>query len=297
MIARRVVAAGLMSALLASCATSDDGGRIINGMKADYGTAPWQVFLRWQPRFGDASGCGAVLIRADWVLTARHCVQGKNTAFNETTAIEAITLSAGHLFIDGGPTADTKLVQTRRVDKVRIPETSWKVLPGNFKLGDIALLHVSQPFDLNRQTPSSRSPKTIELPPADRTFPRSGEGQISGWGLTKWAQFQSSPDSEMATQLFYAPVDILPADQCPAASGVRKPFPDALVCAWKQRDGDEANSTTCQGDSGGPLVLMEGQPVLVGIVSGAIACGPKAPVFTRVSYYIEWIQKVMAGTI
>jgi Trypsin len=178
--------------------------------------------------------CGAVLIRADWVLTARHCVEEKNTRFDAQTAIESISLSAGHLVIGTAPPEDAALRQQRRIDRVERPGPREK-LPNGVELDDIALLHVAVPFTLGVRTAGpefARSPRTIALPPDDKTFPLQGAGQISGWGATAKASYSLS--------LLYADVDILAANQCPEATALPPPFPQKLVCAWKARSAANA---------------------------------------------------------
>lgn len=52
----------------------------------------------------------------------------------------------------------------------------------------------------------------------------------------------------------------------------------------------------CAGDSGAPLFAeVDGEGVIVGITSWGVGCGrPYRPgVYTRVSYYLEWIESVV----
>ncbi|WP_287308596.1 serine protease [Mesorhizobium sp.] len=64
-------------------------------------------------------------------------------------------------------------------------------------------------------------------------------------------------------------------------------FP-GMMCAGIESGGTDP----CQGDSGGPLTKAHGKnPILVGIVSSGAGCGTTYGVYTRVSYYREWITK------
>jgi len=281
----------------AAASDSDDGGRIVNGKNAEYDTAPWQVYLEWVDQStSQGHACGAVLIRPSWVLTARHCLSNQGADFDLPTAIRNIKLSAGHLFI-GKPTsanarADEKLVQRRKIDQIHLAP-GWAITAQNFKLGDVALLHVSEPFVLNQPVGTAKSPQSITLPPATDGFPSKGPGQISGWGRTRWTAGQSSGD--LSLHLQFAQVDILPAAQCEDAAGMKPPIPEQLVCAWARQSDERKNSTTCQGDSGGPLVLLGAKPMLVGLVSGGIGCGRNAAAFSRVSHYVPWIRSIIGA--
>lgn len=84
-----------------------------------------------------------------------------------------------------------------------------------------------------------------------------------------------------------------PADECKELWSY-SPYHDTNICAGHMYGLNSA----CSGDSGGPLAQRDGdKTVLVGIVSwGQIPCAApfKPGVFTRVSYYIDWIEKHMS---
>lgn len=51
--------------------------RILNGVPGTSAQFPYYVFLEFQ-RKGQISGCGASLISDEWIITAAHCLNGKN---------------------------------------------------------------------------------------------------------------------------------------------------------------------------------------------------------------------------
>lgn len=53
--------------------------------------------------------------------------------------------------------------------------------------------------------------------------------------------------------------------------------------------------TIIQGDSGGPIQIVtdDGVSTVVGITSFGISCGSALPsVYTRVAFYINWIESI-----
>jgi len=90
----------------------------------------------------------------------------------------------------------------------------------------------------------------------------------------------------------------LPDAQCATEYGAFY-GPGALCAGTLAADGSiEAGKDSCQGDSRGPLTREEdgGGRSLVGVVSGGKGCGAGKPaVYTRVSYYADWIGAAKAA--
>lgn len=100
-------------------------------------------------------------------------------------------------------------------------------------------------------------------------------------------------DSEYSRTLLQAWVPLLPAWKCKKRYGGR--FTRRMLCAGSLSEHHRVDS--CQGDSGGPLVCQGegGHWVLTGVISWGHGCGnPFFPgVYTRVSRFLRWIDKVI----
>lgn len=73
---------------------------------------------------------------------------------------------------------------------------------------------------------------------------------------------------------------------------LRNGISQSQCCAYDP----QAKNDACQGDSGGPLQTFSSPSIgtIVGIVSFGISCGTSLPgVYTRVAYYIDWIEEIV----
>ncbi|XP_060131322.1 mast cell protease 1A [Zootoca vivipara] len=135
------------------------------------------------------------------------------------------------------------------------------------KSNDIRLLKLNSKATLNEYV------KILRLPTFNRDLPHGTPCSVAGWGLfyTDW-----SPDT-----LFETNVTIYDHREC----GELYPNIDGgKVCAGRPEEPEDSFS----GDSGGPLVCND---VAQGIVSYGNPCPPG--VYTRVAYYLPWIQETM----
>nr|CAD7423875.1 unnamed protein product [Timema monikensis] len=140
---------------------------------------------------------------------------------------------------------------------------------------DIALLQVDTPFQF------SASVQPISLPAQGEATPVGTQAVVSGWGVTV------NGGTEYSSDLLYITVNIYSDSDC--NDKYYADYGGLFVgdfCAGHAEGGIDA----CQGDSGGPLAAGG---KLVGIVSWGDQCAlPDRPgVYTRVSYYRDWIKE------
>ena len=116
------------------------------------------------------------------------------------------------------------------------------------------------------------------------------EGEISrasGFGLTT----NEGPDSDV---LLKVDLRVTSNEQC---NEFWRTVRETQICTVYST---EVGQSTCEGDSGGPLTVQgpNGNVVLVGITSYGSdrGCDADVPsVYTRVSEYQDWIQRIMSN--
>lgn len=103
--------------------------------------------------------------------------------------------------------------------------------------------------------------------------------RIAGWGTTSYG----GPASPLLRE---SKIEQVPQSFCEYVYGDNYIFP-SMLCAY------EDGTDTCQGDSGGPLfTFLNGEPVLVGVVSWGYKCAYEgAPgVYARVAVLRDFID-------
>uniref|UniRef100_UPI003AADEEE1 LOW QUALITY PROTEIN: enteropeptidase-like n=1 Tax=Centroberyx gerrardi TaxID=166262 RepID=UPI003AADEEE1 len=235
------------------------GVRVVGGVDAGKGAWPWMVSLYWRGRHV----CGASLIDSEWLVTAAHCVFGKNLHLQFWVAMFGL-----HSHSDSG----SPDVQTRRVDQIIINRHYNR----QTKQADIAMMHLQTPINFTAVV------QPVCLPRDDQQFEAGRKCFIAGWGR----------DAEQGS-----PADVLQEAQVPLVSQaqcqVQLPeynVTSSMMCAGFAEGGVDS----CQGDSGGPLLCEEDTHwILTGVTSFGIGCGrPERPgVYARVSSFISWIAQ------
>lgn len=199
--------------------------------------------------------CGGVLVDKEFIITAAHCLIELN---DEYTA-----------WIGG-----TDIKQESQFDQVLIDDILINPdYDQSISENDIAIAHLARP--------SSRM--TAEMN-TDRSNERTGkELYVGGWGVVE-------PDSTTMSDHFRQ-VKIPIASQYTCKSTMGFPAGDSsTVCAGYA----EGKLDSCIGDSGGPLYTGN---TVVGLVSFGEDCAlpNKYGVYTRVSHYVNWINKTITS--
>ncbi|XP_012993513.1 elastase-1 isoform X2 [Esox lucius] len=143
---------------------------------------------------------------------------------------------------------------------------------------DIALIKLSTPATLNSAV------QLAVLPPSGQILPNNNPCYITGWGRT-------STGGSLSNSLKQAYLPSVDYKTCSGPTWWGSTVKPTMVCA-----GGGSNAG-CQGDSGGPLNCQVGGRYYVhGVTSFVSSAGcnviRKPTVFTRVSAYTDWINKV-----
>ena len=254
-----VLCLAVASASAANLAPAFPQGRIINGVEAAPGEAPYIVSLQTSSHF-----CGGSIIDEHWVLTAAHCM-----------VYDSFEVVAGLHSRN-----DQSNVQIRKVASKAFT-ISHEQYGGGVGPFDIALIYIAEPFDLNALTRDGMTPVAKIALPSGK-YSTTGEGRLFGWGKTN--------SGSLPNVLQTLDVTIIPYSECKAAlPSSAKLHETSNICTYLSGTTDGA----CNGDSGGPLVrYTAGGVEIVGVVSwGYTPCATtKYPsVYTYTASFKDWI--------
>ncbi|XP_054570125.1 mastin-like [Eptesicus fuscus] len=234
---------------------------IVGGHDASNGKWLWQVGLWVFDPTKNQWGliCGGSLIHPQWVLTAAHCIPGRNPM-------------PQHFKVQLGRVRPSFIGSVRVARIIRHPEYSLK--EGAVGGADVALLK------LEASVRPSKLVRWISLAPKSPAFPPGTRCWVTGWG-------NIGPEEPLPPphKLQEVEVPIVADEICRQRYG--KIITDDMLCAGSRgRD-------SCQGDSGGPLVCKwKNIWFQVGVVSWGNKCGLNSfpGVYARVTSFLFWIH-------
>ncbi|XP_070539828.1 plasminogen-like [Ptychodera flava] len=237
--------------------------KIVNGTEAIPHSWPWQISLY----YNKGHSCGGSVLNDKWVITAAHCI-GLGDADN----IIIFDVMAGEHSLTASEPSNRKYL----AEELFIHHNYNPFTYDN----DIALIKVRGQIEMSDEI------SEICLPEQDAEFADGDDAYITGWGDTK-----GTGDWRVLRQ---AKAPFIDTEKCNDVDAYNGEVTETMICAGYLEGGID----TCQGDSGGPLVWQDPTNekwILAGLTSWGDGCAlPMKPgVYTKVSFFVNWINEIM----
>lgn len=215
--------------------------RVVGGGDAPSSQLPWMAAIVTHQRNGGGEAtrhfCGGSLVAPQVVLTAAHCLAGRDAGDLQ------VLLGRADLRATGGELID--------IDRALTHPLHSSLRRSN----DVALLHLA--------SPSQQTPVALIDPGQAALWRPWQQATVAGWGSQVEGSLQSPT-------LRAAAIAILPDRPCSRRSAYGSGFvPTSMLCAGTP----DGSADGCSGDSGGPLVVAADPARLVGVVSWGRGCG------------------------
>lgn len=232
--------------------------KIFRGSFAQIGEFPYNC---WLLAFGGSlNSCGCSIVTSQWVVTAAHCVEGKQMRF--------MTVYAGC----------TDRTSTENRQEAEVLQIVYNGYESSTRNNNIALLQLDKQLTFNNYV------QKIRIPQIPDTIPENSDCYVTGWGQTG--------GGATTLNLKYGNVDVISNDKCDSwlSSGVA--LTNSTFCSGS----NETDTSPCEGDDGGPLVCHDDvtkTSYLYGVVSWldtSGSCGSNPTVYTKTSDYYDWIE-------
>ncbi|XP_030751258.1 trypsin-1-like [Sitophilus oryzae] len=204
--------------------------------------------------------CGGSILTESFILTAAHCVYDVRAS--------QLSIRAGSSYRSSGGQVVTVAALTYH-DYFDSDTYDY----------DIAILKLSRPLTLGVGV------AIVQLPATTDDIIAGEEASATGWGLT------DSNGTTLPEQLRVVVLPQITTQTCKNYYGSY--ITDTMFCAGYKTGGKD----TCLGDSGGPIVV---DGYVIGITSwGSENCAEsgKPGVFTKVSFFRDYIDKIVAAGV